>query len=142
MRAAHPSDALHQGIRCCAYVTKTFHGQYTVSGMTKCLKAQGFRYKQPKVMPAKADAQKQQAFIESYLYLVADAPQDEPILFMDAVHPTMATQISHGWIKKAQHKPIATTASRTRVNSIGAIALKTMAVISAVAVEKVNAQAV
>ena len=126
----------------CGYVAHTFHVQYTVSGMTKWLKDQGFRYKQPKVMPAKADAQTQEALMESYLNLVADTPQDEPILFMDAVHPTMATKISHGWIKKGQDKPIATTASRTRVNIIGAIELKTLAVIRDVDVETVNAQAV
>jgi hypothetical protein len=45
------------------------------------------------------------------------------ILFIDAVHPTMATQISCGWItcalegKKGVGKAIATTASRTRVNT-------------------------
>lgn len=126
----------------CVYAAHTFQVQYTVSGMTKWLKEQSFRYKKPKGMPAKADAQKQEAFIEAYLNLVADTPQDEPILFMDSVHPTMATKITHGWIKKGQDKPIATTASRTRVNIIGAIELNTMTVISDVDVETVNAQTV
>jgi transposase len=126
----------------CVYVAKTFEIQYTVSGMTKWLKEQGFSHKQPKMIPAKADAGQQEAFIGAYLNLVADTPQDEPILFMDAVHPTMATKISHGWIKKGQEKPIATTASRTRVNIIGAIELNTMNVISDVDVETVNALSV
>jgi transposase len=139
----HIQATLYTKVRdICAYVAKTFHVQYTVSGMTKWLKEQGFGYKQPKAIPAKADAQQQEAFIESYLNLVADTPPEEPILFMDSVHPTMATKISHGWIKKGQDKPIATTASRTRVNIIGAIELKTMAVISEVDVETVNAQTV
>ena len=93
-------------------------------------------------MPATADVQQQEAFIESYLHLVADTLQNEPIVFMDSVHPTMATKITHGWIKKGQDKPIATTASRTRVNIIGAIELNTMNVISDVDVETVNAQTV
>jgi hypothetical protein len=54
----------------------------------------------------------------------------------------MATKITHGWIKKGQDNPIATTASRTRVNIIGAIELNTMNVISDVDVETVNAQTV
>ena len=126
----------------CVYVARTFQVQYSVSGMTKWLKAQGFRYKYPKIMPAKADAGQQEAFIDSYLALLAETPLDQPILFMDAVHPTMATKITHGWIKKGQDKPITTTASRTRVNIIGAIELNTMNVISDVDVETVNAQTV
>jgi hypothetical protein len=35
----------------------------------------------------------------------------------------MATKISFGWIKKGQSKPIETTASRTRINLIGALEL-------------------
>jgi transposase len=141
--AQHIQAMLYTKVRdICAYVAKTFHVQYTVSGMTKWLKEQGFRYKQPKMTPAKADVQQQEAFIESYLHLVADTPKDEPILFMDSVHPTMATKITHGWIKKAQDKPIATTASRARVNIIGALELNTMTVVSGVDVETVNAQSV
>ena len=126
----------------CIHVANTFHIHYTVSGMTKWLKQHGFRYKKPKTMPAKANAQQQEAFIESYLNLVADSPRNEPILFMDAAHPTMATKITHGWIKKGQAKPIASTASRTRVNIIGAIELSTLTVTSEVDVETVNTQSV
>lgn len=127
-------------IDICAYVWKKAGVSYTVSGMTKWLDEHGFSYKQPKATPAKADTVKQEAFIEKYLELQEQAAQaNEPILFMDAAHPTMATKISHGWIKKGQDKPIATTASRTRVNIIGAIELASMDVQSAF-VETVNAQ--
>jgi transposase len=125
----------------CGYVAQTWGVSYTVSGMTKWLQAHDFRYKHPKGTPAKADLLKQEAFIETYLQLVADTPANEPILFIDAVHPTMATKISYGWIKKGVNKPIATTASRTRVNIIGAIELNTMTVISDF-VETVNANTV
>ena len=114
----------------CGYVAKTWGVSYTVSGMTKWLQTHGFRYKHPKGTPAKADLLKQEAFIAAYLELVANTPAHDPILFIDAAHPTMATRISYGWIKKGIHKPIATTASRTRVNIIGAIELKTMTVTS------------
>lgn len=60
---------------------------------------------------------------------------------MDAVHPTMATKISYGWIKKGVNKPIATTASRIRVNLIGALELKTMTITSDF-VETVNADSI
>jgi transposase len=68
------------------------------------------------------------AFIEAYLQLIADTSANTPILFIDAVPPTLATKISSGWIKKGVNKAIATTASRTRVNLIGAIELNTMTV--------------
>jgi hypothetical protein len=42
---------------------------------------------------------------------------------MDAVHPTQATKITAGWIRKGVDKPIETTGSRTRINVVGAIRL-------------------
>lgn len=114
----------------CAYVEATFSTSYTVSGMTKWLKQQDFRYKQPKRVPAKADPVKQEEFIGSYLALLEDTPAAEPIVFMDSAHPTMATKVVCGWIKKGVDKPIAQTASRTRVNVMGAIELNTMNVVS------------
>lgn len=110
----------------CAHVFKAYNVKYTVSGMTKWLETNGFSYKKPKGMPAKADAAKQEAFIGTYLALVETTSKTEPILFGDAVHPTMATKIAYGWIKKGTDKPIATIASRTRMNIMGAINLQTM----------------
>ena len=49
------------------------------------------------------------------------------MLFDDGVHPTMATQVSYGWILTGHRKPIATTASRTRMNLLGALNLESMA---------------
>ena len=42
---------------------------------------------------------------------------------MDAVHPTQATKLSYGWIKTSHTKHVDTTASRTRLNIVGAIEL-------------------
>lgn len=117
-------------IEICVYVEETFHVSYTVSGMTKWLKQHGFSYKQPKAVPAKADIEKQEAFIEKYLKLIEETPSNEPILFADSAHPTMATKIVCGWIRKGKDKPIAQIASRTRVNIMGAIELSTMHVVS------------
>lgn len=57
-------------------------------------------------------------------------PEDEPILFGDGVHPTMATKITYGWIKTGTNKLIPTTASRTRLNIMGSLNLETMEVIA------------
>lgn len=119
-----------RAVDICAYVEATFGVLYTESGMTKWLKQHGFSYKSPKTIPAKADLDKQGVFIESYLALLENTPTAEPIVFMDSAHPTMATKVVCGWIKKGVNKPIAQTASRTRVNVMGAIELSTMKVVS------------
>lgn len=117
-------------IDICGYVETKFGVRYTVSGMTKWLKQHGFSYKQPKAVPAKADPAKQEEFIEAYLTLLDDTPAHEPIVFMDSAHPTMATKVVSGWIKKGVDKPIAQSASRTRINVMGAIELSSMKVVS------------
>lgn len=115
-------------IDICQYVKDTFGVVYSVSGITKWLKANKFSYKNLKGVPAKADPEKQAAFIVYYEKLKQDTPVNEPIEFADAVHPTMATKITAGWIRTGVEKTIATTASRTRVNIFGSINLSDMSV--------------
>lgn len=67
-----------------AYVKETFGLDYTVAGMNKY---NGLSYKQPKGVPRKFDEA-----------LKASCGKDESIVFIDAVHPTLSTKISHGWI--------------------------------------------
>lgn len=112
----------------CDYVEKRFGVKYSVAGMTSWLKHHGFSYKKPKPTPSKADPEKQAAFIKYYEELLNTTAEDEPILFIDGVHPTMATKVSYGWIKKGKDKLIATAASRTRLNLMGALNLETMRV--------------
>ena len=114
----------------CEYVKMQYQITYTVPGMTSWLGANGFSYKKPKETPLKADPEKQKAFIEYYDELKSNTPEEEPILFTDAVHPTMATKVAYGWIKKGSDKAIGTIASRTRMNITGAIDLSTMKVIN------------
>ena len=114
----------------CEYVKMQYQITYTVPGMTSWLGANVFSYKKPKETPLKADPEKQKAFIEYYDELKSNTPEEEPILFTDAVHPTMATKVAYGWIKKGSDKAIGTIASRTRMNITGAIDLSTMKVIN------------
>lgn len=112
----------------CAYVKTTYEVEYTRQGMTDWLHTHKFSYKQPKGTPIKADLAKQALFTEEYNKLRDETPENEPIFFIDSVHPTMTTKISSGWIRTGQAKPIGTTASRTRINLTGAINLKSMKV--------------
>lgn len=63
-------------------------------------------------VPHKFSEEKQQQFIDVYEYLKKTAG-DEPILFIDAVHPTQAIKLSYGWIQKGHKKLVKTTGSRT-----------------------------
>ena len=112
----------------CIYVYKKYGVVYSKSGMRDWLKRNGFSYKKPKGTPLKADKQKQEEFIYKYLGMLETMGSDEVLEFGDGVHPTMATKISYGWIKKGKDKLIETTASRTRMNLFGSINLSSMSV--------------
>lgn len=112
----------------CSHVKEQFGVEFTVAGMTSWLHRHKFSYKHPKKVPSKADPEKQAVFIKKYEDLLNTLPEDEPIEFGDGVHPTMATKVSCGWIRRGVDKSIATTASRTRVNLMGSINLESMEV--------------
>ena len=111
----------------CRYVQQTCGVIYTLAGMTCWLKNHGFSYKKPAATPAKADPAKQAAFIRQYEKLMNTTPEEEPILFGDGVHPTMATKVTYGWIRTGVRKPILTTGNRTRLNIMGTLDLAKMA---------------
>src|ERR1700729_2262224 len=112
----------------CAYVQRQYQVKFSESGMKNWLYRQEFSYKKPKGTPSKADPEKQRKFIEYYEDLLNTLPEDEPVEFGDGVHPTMATKVTYGWIRKGQTKTIPTTASRTRMNLMGSMSLETMSV--------------
>lgn len=104
-----------------AYVKAKYNVSYSVPGMNKWLHRNGFSYKKPKGYPHKASKEQQEKFIKLYDKLKTKLKSYEEIYFMDSCHPSMGTKMSYGWIKKGQAKPIETTASRTRINLIGAL---------------------
>lgn len=119
-----------QVLSICEFVKTQFLVKFTVSGMTKWLHHNGFSYKMPKTTPFKADPVKQAEFIRKYENLMNSTLDNEPVLFIDSVHPTMATKISYGWIKTGSDKLIASISSRTRVNLTGFINLESMEVLT------------
>lgn len=114
----------------CTYVRIAYRVSYTSKGMTSWMHNHGFSYKKPKGTPAKANLAKQEVFIAEYEKLINTTSEDEPILFGDGVHPTIATKITYGWIKTGTDKLIPTTASRTRLNIMGSLNLATMEVVA------------
>ncbi|MDR0678466.1 MAG: IS630 family transposase [Holosporaceae bacterium] len=112
----------------CEYVQEKYGVIYAHRGMANYLRFHGFSYKKPKQNPRNADPAAQKRFTKEYKELVKNTPENEPILFMDAVHPTMNTKASCGWIRTGTEKLIKTSGSRTRLNIIGTINLKSMEV--------------
>ena len=113
----------HHTHQVVTYVLEQFGVCYTVAGMNKWLHHHGFSYKKPKGAPHRFDEAKQQEFVDAYKALKSGGGKEDTILFMDAVHPTQATKLSHGWIRTGQDKAIETTGSRSRLNIVGALNL-------------------
>lgn len=85
------------------FVRRTFGVEYTPHAMAKLLNRIGFVYKMPKCVPAKADCQVQQRFVEETLApLMAAAAADQPLYVVDATHPSYTAHPGHGWIRNGQ----------------------------------------
>lgn len=107
--------------KICTYVEETYGKSYAVPRMQSWMHNHGFVYKNPKGIPAKASLEAQEKFIADYENLMNTTPEDEPILFGDNVHPTQATKLSRGWIKKGRDQYVPTIGAGTCVNITGAI---------------------
>ena len=121
---AHLSEVTYLYVKdICAFVKDTFKKSYSISGMTKWLHANGFRYKKPHSVPAKANKEAQEEFIKFYEKLKKKAETEEPIYFADSVHPQHQTHLAYGWILEGERKGMPTTASQKRLSFIGGICL-------------------
>lgn len=125
----------------CVYVKKTYQKTYTISGMTKWLHANGFSYKKPHAVPAKANKEQQLKFLQYYNELKEKSGKKEPIYFVDSVHPQHQTNLTYGWILKGEQKLIPTTGRQYRLNFVGGICLNGHRVVYQQA-EKVDADSI
>lgn len=106
------------------WVEETFGVTYTESGMTALLHRLGFVYKKPRLVPGKADAEAQEAFLSEYKKIKENKDPGDPLYFMDAVHPQHNPVLACGWIKRGQDQEVPTNTGRRRVNINGAIDLE------------------
>ncbi len=86
------------------YVITYFNVKYTVPGMNKWLHHNGFSYKMPKNLPHKFDETKQPISSAAYEAIKTSCRKDESILFVDVVHLTRTTKVSHGWVRTGHDK--------------------------------------
>ena len=111
------------------YVKKHFRIEYSVSGMTYLLHRIGFSYKKPTLVPGKADAVKQELFLEFYQGLKKAKNAEDKVFFIDGVHPQHNSMPSHGWFPRGEKTKLKSNTGRQRVNISGALDAETLEVI-------------
>ena len=77
------------------------------------------------MIPRKLDVDKQKTFIAGYENLLNWLPDNENVVFLDAVHPTHAARPAGCWAPKAEKLAVEQTSGRQRINIHGAIDLET-----------------
>jgi transposase len=95
------------------------------SGLIALLHRLGLEYHKPEIIPRKLDVKKQEDFIAAYENLLNSLPDNEAVLFADAVHPTHAARPAGCWADKRDKLAIEQTNGRERINIHGAIDLET-----------------
>ena len=113
---------------------------YSDSAIRAILSKLKFVHKKVKLMPSKADAHQQEAFVAEFNEVMADLPSDTVVYFGDATHPTHNTRPDKAWIKKGHDKYIAANSGRKRVNLNGLVNAKDPTDVVVVEAETVNAQ--
>lgn len=103
------------------YVQQTWQVTYSASGITQLLHRLGFVYKKPKLIPGKANAERQHAFVEAYRKLRETKKPQDRIYFMDATHPHHNPIAGYGWIKRGHTHEIRSNTGRQRLNINGVI---------------------
>lgn len=136
------SHTHHHNHEIVHYIKAKYGISYAVSGLHKWLHRHGFSYKKPKGHPHKSDERLQEQFVEKYECLKEEVGNDEAIVFMDSVHPTQATKLSYGWIRKGKTKHVGTSASRTRLNIVGAIELGKLSEALTAQYERINTESI
>ena len=109
-----------------AWIEQEFGVTYeSRSGLVALLHRLGLEHRKPQAVSRKLDPAKQQAFIDAYNQLLKGLPDDEAVLFADAVHPTHAVRPVGCWAPKDVKVAVDQTSGRDRLNIHGAIDLET-----------------
>ena len=108
------------------YIEKEFKIAYEGrSGLIALLHHLGMEHRKPQAIPRKLDEAKQKAFIEKYNALLNALPEDEAVIFADAVHPTHTVRPVGRWAPQGVQVAVEQNSGRDRLNIHGAIDLET-----------------
>lgn len=111
------------------YVKSQFGVSYSLRGMTSLMHRIGFSYKKPRVIPGKANAQAQTEFLADLEELKSNKKAENPIYYMDGVHPQHNSHPAHGWFPKGEETNLKTNTGRQRVTLNGALNSETHQII-------------
>lgn len=103
------------------FIEKTFRIRYTTDGVVKLLRRLGFVYKKTRLVPSRADAQKQAEFVVELQERLQNINKHEVVYFNDAVHPQHNTRADYGWILKGESIEIPSNPGRKKLNLNGAL---------------------
>lgn len=103
------------------YIKQSFGISYTCEAIVKMLHRLGFVYKKTRLVPSKADTEKQEEFVEELQKLLKELDENEVVYFNDAVHPQHNTRADYGWIFKGEDFEIPANPGRRRININGAL---------------------
>lgn len=122
----HLRERLHPNAAAVVHwVQERWKVHYSISGMTVLLRRIGFVFKKAKLVPGKANAEAQDAFVADYEKR-KESRNNEVILFMDATRPQHNPVIGCGWIPRGEEHPIKSNTGRRRLNINGAIDVRTL----------------
>ncbi len=107
------------------FIEENFCLSYTRAGVSALLRRIGFVFKKSTLIPGKANAEIQLAFVEYYKQLRKSMLENDKLYFVDGVHPQHNSQAGHGWIRKGKKKEIKSNTGRKRVNLNGALDVDT-----------------
>jgi transposase len=122
------------------WIQDTYSIQLSPSAVARLLDRLGFSYKKTKLVPAKADAAKQEAHIKDFEALMANKPVDTLVFFNDGVHPQHNTRSEYAWIRKGKEYEMPSNPGRNRLNITGAVNAEEPTEVVVVEQEMVNSQ--
>jgi transposase len=123
----------------CRFVKLQFDVEYSERGMSALLNKIGFVYTKPDLVPGKADEDLQDIFLEQFANFLKTKSDNDPVFFMDAVHPVHNTEAAYGWFRKGEKREIKSNTGRSRYNIHGAMNAETLEVTAIFTEDNVNA---
>ena len=110
----------HRAQEVAGFVKERFGIEYSLRGMQALLRRKEHRHIKVRLVPGKADAEKQHEFLAQYVKIKAELGPKDRIYFVDATHPTHNVKISYVWTKKGCRIRILSNSGRKRYNILGA----------------------
>jgi transposase len=113
-----------------SFISATMFVDYELSTIHKLAYRIGLSYKKLHRLPGKADVNKQAIFMQKYEQELEQMPENESIVFIDAVHPQHNSTPSNIWSIIGKERWIESNTGRERININGAYNPFTMDVIT------------